>query len=112
MQATRAIIRAKLASLCMGTIPSDLEFTSILEHANDPDDDRVEEVGQEEAEESTEEIEAEDDELPAEFPSLDERVQTLMGSLLEPGEEFDKDADAAGGDHSDFEDDIFGGDSD
>lgn len=112
MQAIRAIIRAKLASLGVGTVPSDIDFTSILEHANDPDDEKVDEAGQEEAEESTEEVEAEDDEIPAAFPSLDERVQTLMGSLLEPGEEFDKDQDAAGGDQSDFEEDIFGGDSD
>lgn len=39
LQATRNILRGKLNGLCAGIIPSDLDYATILEHANDPDDE-------------------------------------------------------------------------
>lgn len=136
MQATRAIIRGKMSSLCIGSMPSDVDYRAILEHANDEDEeekiDNIEQTEKEEDErdEGDEGGEGDDDDEEATNngtnigiggvdqsidESLDARVDALMETLLFPGQEFDKTEGTAGFDvdESDFEEeDIFGGDSD
>lgn len=137
VQAVRTIMRAKLASLCTGTIPSDVEFSSILEHVNDPDEENVEiedaeenlraeaEVDERDGEEAIaeddsdnqEDADHEDSELmipidPALTGDLDERVKTLMSNLMRPGHEFDNGIEAVRNEPSDYEDEgIYGEES-
>lgn len=135
MQAVRTIMRVKLASLCKGIVPSDLEFSTILEHVNDPDEDNAEADEAEHVVEDEAEAEqrhgisadvAEDDSddqagavLPPTVPidpallgGFDERVQSLMSNLMKPGHEFDNGIETFRDEPSDFEDEgIYGPDS-
>ncbi|CCG81898.1 Transcription factor tau subunit sfc15 / FY16936)) [Taphrina deformans PYCC 5710] len=100
---TRNILREKLASLCAGKVPSDLEFTSILESANDTDDNNDDEKMDESLETETVaeegrhdpdlEEDEEDDEGEEGFDDSDGQVQTLVTSLIRPGEIFNNNRD-------------------